>query len=655
MKFGRPDTDFTQWKWKPDGCEDGVPVFDPLRFLEIMRGKTMAFVGDSVSRNHMQSLICLLSQVEYPVDASVTTNDYFKRWTYETFNFTIAPFWTQHLVKSTEPDPTQPKHTNLFDIYLDEVDESWTTEIGDFDYVIISSGHWHFRPSVYYENRTIIDSFNGVMYLRTFAPSHFEGGLWNEGGDCLRKQPYQRNQSQDEITMKLHKIQLEEFWRAEEEAKKKAPALYYLLTNPILPASFSFSETDRPSPSDHTQISLNSTSNQIPSPVNGSIPIPAPPDRTPSGHRKFSSDQIPSPKISLVPSSSDQSPSPENSASPAPLSLSDDHSPPAPKSTSRTQIKDDEQRCDLFTGEWVPNEDAPYYTNTTCSEIHPHQNCMKNGRPDTGFMRYRWKPDGCDLPIFDPREFLEMARGKAMGFVGDSVSRNQVQSLVCLLSRVEYPQDISPSPATDIKVWNYTSYNFTLHAMWSPFLVKTTNPDPTGPKANLFSLYLDEYTEWMSQIDQLDYLVISSGHWKALRISLKAILESFKGLAILRSFSPQHFEGGAWNEGGGCVRTRPYRRNETIPEAEGPDLKLRDIQLEEFEAAKEEGRKKKGLTLRFMDTTQAMQLRPDGHPGRYDRPKNVAVTLRDDCIHWCLPGPIDTWNDILLQMMKTEK
>uniref|UniRef100_A0A0A9HQF3 Trichome birefringence-like C-terminal domain-containing protein n=1 Tax=Arundo donax TaxID=35708 RepID=A0A0A9HQF3_ARUDO len=24
----------------------------------------------------------------------------------------------------------------------------------------------------------------------------------------------------------------------------------------------------------------------------------------------------------------------------------------------------------------------------------------------------------------------------------------------------------------------------------------------------------------------------------------------------------------------------------------------------------------------------------------------------NDCVHWCLPGPIDTWNEILLQFVK---
>jgi len=55
------DNDFLNWKWKPEQCE--LPMFDPKIFLNIVRGKKMAFIGDSVARNHMDSLLCLLSQV----------------------------------------------------------------------------------------------------------------------------------------------------------------------------------------------------------------------------------------------------------------------------------------------------------------------------------------------------------------------------------------------------------------------------------------------------------------------------------------------------------------------------------------------------------------------------------------------------------------
>lgn len=92
--------------------------------------------------------------------------------------------------------------------------------------------------------------------------------------------------------------------------------------------------------------------------------------------------------------------------------------------------------CNLFSGEWVPNPEEPYYTNLTCWAIQEHQNCMKFGRPDTGYLKWRWKPDGCDLPLFDPQQFLELVRGKSIAFVGDSVARNHMQSLICLLSKV---------------------------------------------------------------------------------------------------------------------------------------------------------------------------------------------------------------------------
>ncbi|GKB89486.1 trichome birefringence-like protein 19 [Tanacetum coccineum] len=80
--------------------------------------------------------------------------------------------------------------------------------------------------------------------------------------------------------------------------------------------------------------------------------------------------------------------------------------------------------CDLFSGEWVENPEGPYYTNETCRAIQEHQNCMKFGRTDRDFLKWRWKPYKCELPIFDPMLFLKMMKGKSLAFVGDSVARN---------------------------------------------------------------------------------------------------------------------------------------------------------------------------------------------------------------------------------------
>lgn len=102
-----------------------------------------------------------------------------------------------------------------------------------------------------------------------------------------------------------------------------------------------------------------------------------------------------------------------------------------------SEVAYNNEGCNLFSGEWIPNLEGPYYTNMTCNwAIQEHQNCMKFGRQDTEFLKWRWKPDGCELPIFEPDQFLEMVRGKSLAFVGDSVARNHMQSLLCLLSRV---------------------------------------------------------------------------------------------------------------------------------------------------------------------------------------------------------------------------
>lgn len=254
---------------------------------------------------------------------------------------------------------------------------------------------------------------------------------------------------------------------------------------------------------------------------------------------------------------------------------------------------------------------------------------------------------------------------------------------------MEYPIDASYTADEHFKRWKYETYNFTLAIFTSPHLVKAKEADSDGPThTGLFNLYLDEVDEqWSTQIDEFDYLIISGGHWffrplvfyekqqrvgchfcmdeslpdltkfygfrKALRSSFSAInrRKRYRGITYLRTFAPSHFEGGLWNQGGNCLRTRPYSSNETT--LGGDDMELYLIQIEEFRRAEAEGRKR-GLKYRLLDTTQAMLLRPDGHPSRFGHRPDEKVVLYNDCVHWCLPGPIDAWSDFLLEMMKTE-
>lgn len=95
--------------------------------------------------------------------------------------------------------------------------------------------------------------------------------------------------------------------------------------------------------------------------------------------------------------------------------------------------------CDLFQGSWFYDSGGPLYTNNTCPVLTQTQNCQGNGRPDSDYENWRWKPSQCDLPRFDPKKFLELMRGKTLAFIGDSVARNQMESLLCILWQVILP------------------------------------------------------------------------------------------------------------------------------------------------------------------------------------------------------------------------
>ncbi|CAO2192587.1 unnamed protein product [Urochloa humidicola] len=58
-RMGRPDTAYLKYRWQPSPpCS--IPRFDGVKLLEMWRGKTVAFVGDSLVVNQYESLLCML-------------------------------------------------------------------------------------------------------------------------------------------------------------------------------------------------------------------------------------------------------------------------------------------------------------------------------------------------------------------------------------------------------------------------------------------------------------------------------------------------------------------------------------------------------------------------------------------------------------------
>ncbi|KAF5741049.1 protein ALTERED XYLOGLUCAN 4 [Tripterygium wilfordii] len=348
--------------------------------------------------------------------------------------------------------------------------------------------------------------------------------------------------------------------------------------------------------------------------------------------------------------------------------------------------------CDYTKGKWVYDRIGPLYNGTTCGTIKEGQNCISHGRPDMGYLNWRWKPKQCKLPRFDPHKFLQLLRDKHLAFVGDSMAWNQLESLLCMLATASTPNLVyTNGQENKFRRWYFASHNINVSVYWSPFLVKGVEKSNSGPNHN--QLHLDSVDEkWAADMRQIDMIVLSIGHWflhpavyfegdsvlgchycpglnhtevefydvlrKALKTTLKTIIERNgphgDGIdVILTTFSPSHFEGD-WDKAGACSKTKPYKEKEK--KLEGMDAEMRNIEVQEVEAAKANAKKYGRLRLEALDITKLSLMRPDGHPGPYMHPfpfaNGVSDHVQNDCVHWCLPGPVDTWNEILLEVMK---
>ncbi|KAM0914389.1 hypothetical protein ACQ4PT_011578 [Festuca glaucescens] len=324
------------------------------------------------------------------------------------------------------------------------------------------------------------------------------------------------------------------------------------------------------------------------------------------------------------------------------------------------------------------------------------EKCVTNGKPDNGYLHWRWQPAGCNLSALDPAEFLRALRGKHLAFVGDSTARNQAESLVCFLSTVSRPETVHRyEERLGRKFWRWVfpaPHNVNISTYWSPFLVRAEGKsEDYGMTQD--TVFLDALSEpWTADVDAMDIMVISAGHWfphpavyyddgviagafsrpdvnetnigggflgvyrKVMRRTLEYVNAKSSGdkLVVVATIAPSHFDGRyAWNHRDACSRPKPYEEGEA--EVASTEAELRKVVVEETVAAAVQ-RQRWSLRFEVLDVTRMASMRPDGHPGAYitkdafaGRP--VPETVMNDCLHWCAPGPVDSFNDILMQMV----
>ncbi|WJX40349.1 hypothetical protein P8452_27834 [Trifolium repens] len=180
--------------------------------------------------------------------------------------------------------------------------------------------------------------------------------------------------------------------------------------------------------------------------------------------------------------------------------------------------------CNVFDGRWIQddsyNYSYPLYDASQCPFAEKGFNCFANGRKDRGYTKWRWKPNNCDIPRFNARRILEQLRGKRVVFVGDSLSRTQWESLICMLmTGVENKKSVYEIKGNKITKQirflgvRFSSFDVRIDFYRSVFLVKPGPVPKFAPKRVKTTLRLDKIDDISHEWIDSDVLIFNSGHW----------------------------------------------------------------------------------------------------------------------------------------------